>query len=90
MEKDVEFMIRKMENSDETQLLMRTSVANALAVIGSAICDLGKHIREDDGEEAYLLYLDFVGNTLSAKNLWKVMNSDKQGPLAKLVDKIFK
>ena len=90
MEKDVEFMIRKMEGSNETQLLMRTSAAKAIAFIATAICDLGEHIREEDGEEAYIRYLDLVGNTLSAKNLWEIMNGAEKGLLAKLVDKIFK
>lgn len=89
-EREVEFRIEKYMDSPSTVLTMNTSIAVALSVMGAGICDIANHVRESDGEEAYMAFLGRVGEVFSSKNLWEIMNGAEKGLLAKLVDKIFK
>ena len=88
-EREVEFRLEKYTDSTSTVLTMNTSIAVAVSVMGAGICDLANHVRESEGEEAYMAFLGMVGEVFSSKNLWEIMNGAEKGLLAKIVDKIF-
>lgn len=89
-EREVEFRIEKYTDSPSTEVTMNTSLAIAVSVMGTVVCDLANHVRESDGEEAYMAFLGMVGEVFSSKNLWEIMNGAEKGLLAKIVDKIFR
>ena len=88
-EREVEFRLEKYTDSPSALVTMNTSIAVAVSVMGTVICDLANHVRESDGEEAYMAFLGMVGEVFSSKNLWEIMNGAEKGLIAKIVDKIF-